>query len=723
MPYIIRKRDDVYCVYKEGSDGEPTGEALGCHETREEAQAQLQALYAAEAKAAPSTAIKRLGDDRVGGYGVIWGDPQHTDLEGDYFTPESNFFMPARPLRVGERLPVSWPWLYDHAQSDLPDSVVKDGDARDYVLGTIDSVTVDDIGLWIEGQVAAHNEWAAYVLNLIEEGILHWSSGSVPHLVKREEDGWLKNWPIVEMSATPTPAEPRHTRLVLKHYVRDELPREDAPGEGARRPDGSPGLAIEDNTTGQENNTMGKKLTLKNETALAVIRAYAQAERETILDAVKEVEGENMISAALRPLAEQLAELAGVSVDEALAELVAFVANNVAEPEPEPEPAPEGEPGPGESVPVLLSTQIDTLVEERVSKALRELLPDAPDGGLLTKKNVNVNLNRDEDKPLTLGRWIKAVVDHRYDILERYHKRIKASHKALGIDPDTAGGYLVPVEQSNQVIELLRGTSVVLPLCRQLPLNRATLSIPTQADGSTAYWLGENEQITASQPSFGQKQLVAKKLAVMVKISNELLEDSDPDIDALIREDIARTAALEVDRVILEGSGAAGEPQGVLYSGVTTTALNAAPTYADLSEAVSRVEMEDVLPDPRWAWVFNPREKNTLRQLEDTAGNLIFAGPGPYQQALGGPTPSTLLDYPWHTTTQIAVDGSSETRMYFGQWNDVVVGMRKSLEIMASKEAGTAFEDDQTWVRAIMRLDVVLRHPESIEVLTDVQAS
>jgi HK97 family phage major capsid protein len=709
MPYIIRKQDGEYCVYKEGADGEPVGETLGCHETRQEALEQVRVLYASEAKAAPATTIKRLDGNRVGGYGVVWGDPERTDLEGDYFTPHSNFFMPPRQLQPGERVKVHWPMLYNHAQSELPRSQVKDGDARDYLIGTIDQVLMDDVGLWVEGQIEAHNDWVERVLDLVKRGVLHWSSGSVPHMVRREADGWLKCWPIVEMSATPTPAEPRHTGLVLKHYARPAQ-REAAPVQGARVLEGEAGLSLEPKATTGDNT-----MKLTPEQARTFIRAYAEAERDTIAAAVKQAEGSNMIAEALRPLAEQLAEMAGVSVEVALAELVAFVASHVA---PQEEAAPEEEAAMAEQA--TLSVQLDKLVQESVAKALRELLPAEPRGGALAGKRVNLNLSRD-DRPLTLGRWIKAVAERRYDVLEREHQRIKAEHKALGIDPDTAGGYLVPVEQSNQVIELLRADSVVLPLCRQLPLNRPTLTIPTQTGGATAYWVGENSTITASEPTFGQITLIAKKLGILVKLSNELLEDSDPAIDALIREDIARVAALEIDRVILEGSGLGGEPRGILYSGATTTPLNAKPTYAALSAAVYRVEAENVMPEPRWAWVFNPREKATLRQLEDTAGNLIFAGPGPAQQALGGAPPSTLLDYPWYTTTQIAIDGTNETRMYFGQWNDVIVGMRKSLEIMASNQAGTAFADDQTWIRAILRMDVALRHPESIEVLTDVQ--
>lgn len=54
MPYEIRKVEDEYCVYKKTG-----GESLGCHPTREEAQKQIAAIYANEAK---SYVIKSDGD-------------------------------------------------------------------------------------------------------------------------------------------------------------------------------------------------------------------------------------------------------------------------------------------------------------------------------------------------------------------------------------------------------------------------------------------------------------------------------------------------------------------------------------------------------------------------------------------------------------------------------------------------------------------------------------
>lgn len=48
MPYTISKRDDEWCVYKKGEDGEPSGETLGCHDTEEKAVAQIGAIESSE---------------------------------------------------------------------------------------------------------------------------------------------------------------------------------------------------------------------------------------------------------------------------------------------------------------------------------------------------------------------------------------------------------------------------------------------------------------------------------------------------------------------------------------------------------------------------------------------------------------------------------------------------------------------------------------------------
>lgn len=158
----------------------------------------------------PTTAVKMLDEEtgRIGGYLNIWGDSQHKDLtpytnadgsKGEYFTPQTNFELDWFPVR---------PILFHHGL---------DGAIKTSTIGTIDTLTPDDVGLWAEGQIKARNayvrKYADKAKELVKEGKLSWSSGAVSHLVQRARDGRLDRWPLIEGSLTATPMEPRLTEV------------------------------------------------------------------------------------------------------------------------------------------------------------------------------------------------------------------------------------------------------------------------------------------------------------------------------------------------------------------------------------------------------------------------------------------------------------------------------------------------------------------------------
>jgi len=125
---------------------------------------------------------------RVGGYGVVFGGE---DLEGETFSKDTDFWL--------DRLTRTPPVLYQHG---------KDAKAQKSVIGAATVEDPDDIGLWVEAQIDLANKYAAAIRELAQKGVLGWSSGTAGHLAERDGKV-IKSWPIVEMSLTPTPAEPR----------------------------------------------------------------------------------------------------------------------------------------------------------------------------------------------------------------------------------------------------------------------------------------------------------------------------------------------------------------------------------------------------------------------------------------------------------------------------------------------------------------------------------
>jgi HK97 family phage prohead protease len=144
------------------------------------------------------TELKILEDSgtvfTVGGYGVVFGGQ---DITGDRFTDATDFWL--------DRITATPPVLYQHGQNDT---------LKRTVVGRVTSTQPDDIGLWVEAQITAAKKYADAIRTLISKGVLGWSSGSVPHLVQRVKSATagvaeITSWPIVELSLTPTPAEPR----------------------------------------------------------------------------------------------------------------------------------------------------------------------------------------------------------------------------------------------------------------------------------------------------------------------------------------------------------------------------------------------------------------------------------------------------------------------------------------------------------------------------------
>jgi len=146
------------------------------------------------------SAVKALGEGRVGGYLVIFSGPDAPDLEGDYFTKETNFF-----IEQGDKKPI----LYRHGKHKT---------IKDRVLGRA-TLTIDDVGVFVEGELLLRDKYEKAIYMLAEEGKLGWSSGSMLHLSKSRPRGKsmeITSWGIGEATLSPMPAEPRASAYPIK---------------------------------------------------------------------------------------------------------------------------------------------------------------------------------------------------------------------------------------------------------------------------------------------------------------------------------------------------------------------------------------------------------------------------------------------------------------------------------------------------------------------------
>jgi HK97 family phage major capsid protein len=199
----------------------------------------------------------------------------------------------------------------------------------------------------------------------------------------------------------------------------------------------------------------------------------------------------------------------------------------------------------------------------------------------------------------------------------------------------------------------------------------------------------------------------ARTLPVLLKLSVELSEDS-ANIDQMIERELAGQLASALDRAALLGSGTPPEPKGLVnQAGVDVSELGAAWDYDSLIDMAAAVASKNHTPNAR---IYNSSAAAALAKLRSVPT-------GEYLRQ-----PAYLDPVVPHITNMIGFDGASpdSTTVFVGDFTQLLIGIRSSFTLEVSRVAGDAFSTLQTWVRAYLRADVQVAHPEAFVVRTNV---
>ena len=177
--------------------------------------------------------------------------------------------------------------------------------------------------------------------------------------------------------------------------------------------------------------------------------------------------------------------------------------------------------------------------------------------------------------------------------LECPHTPYGGEQRVATIVDNTTGGFLVPDPLQNSIITLQDEYGVARRLCRRVPMTADTIRLPIDKTGLSATWTGETTTLTATDPALTQSTLVAKPLSVLVRVSNDLMEDSIIDLAEWVATSSARALAEGEDDSFINGD-ATSSYGGVYalqrleaneaYQGVYTAASAAnVDTYAEVA--------------------------------------------------------------------------------------------------------------------------------------------
>lgn len=254
---------------------------------------------------------------------------------------------------------------------------------------------------------------------------------------------------------------------------------------------------------------------------------------------------------------------------------------------------------------------------------------------------------------------------------------------SVGVSAD--GGYTVPDEFADSIVEGLKEENVIRRLATTINTNSGTFKIPTAGDEAQATWVDESGAYTQTDVSFGQVTLSHHKLGAVIKATEELLNDSAFDMEDYIRRALIRSIGVGEEEAFINGTGVSPQtdrPTGVIAGASGNLTLGTAGTI----KADDIINLIYSLAAPyrkKAVFLTNDAILATIRKLKD--GNGVYM----WQPALTQGEPDRLMGYPIETSPQYPTIGATAgtyVPMLFGDFSWYYIAQRKAMSIKVLNE-------------------------------------
>lgn len=328
------------------------------------------------------------------------------------------------------------------------------------------------------------------------------------------------------------------------------------------------------------------------------------------------------------------------------------------------------------------------------------------------KKPVNQPLTGKPMSGRTIERIGRASDEYRTSFWDMMRSKapLPSVVNALQEGTDSEGGYLVPDEYERTLVEALEEENMFRQLAKVIRTSSGDRKIPVVATKGTASWIDEEGAYTESDDFFGQVSIGAYKVGTMIKVSEELLNDSVFDLESYIAKEFARRIGAKEEEAFFTGDGS-GKPLGILAAtGGAETGVTAAS-----STAVTADELMDLfysLKSPyrkKAVWVLNDSTIKAVRKLKDSTGQYLW------QPSLVAGTPDTLLGRPMKTSAYMPVIAAGAKTIAFGDFSYYWIADRQGRSFKRLNELYAA--NGQVGFLGFQRVDGKLVLSEAVKVL------
>ena len=331
---------------------------------------------------------------------------------------------------------------------------------------------------------------------------------------------------------------------------------------------------------------------------------------------------------------------------------------------------------------------------------------------------------RDDKKPARGAYMPNEILNRKMPVDDQV--RAALMQRGIQVGTDTAGGYLVGSgAQGASFIEYLHNAMMVKTLgAVVLPGLVGDFEVSKLTGGVQYYMVGEDDDVTENNPTFGLVTMKPKTVGALSKLSRKSLLQTSPAVEAITMAEHATSLALGMDYYALHGAGHTSQPVGLASTpGIGSEAMGAdggALSYDAMVDLEGDVVISNAAK-PRMASLTTGAVRREMRQTMEHATAPIAKW---VWSTTADPLVGEMAGYPAYVSEQVSHtltkgnSGAVCSALFFGDWTQLWIGEWGSVDVNVDKS--TYSSSGALKIVTLQDYDVAVRHPESFAIILDI---
>lgn len=280
--------------------------------------------------------------------------------------------------------------------------------------------------------------------------------------------------------------------------------------------------------------------------------------------------------------------------------------------------------------------------------------------------------------------------------------------KVLSEGTNADGGFTVPQDFYGVLLQEITEKALMRPLVTVVPMKTNTLTLSMIDHGPEVYWTAEGVAKTTTTADFSQPSITAYKMAAIIYLTDELIDDSAFDLVNVLISRFADRIATEEDKVITNGNGTT-QPDGI-FNDTNVSTRNCTAAGLTFDDIINLIYDLPVKFRANAKFLIHPNIVRELRLIKDADNRYMWQDP------VSAGQPATLHGYQvienyWCPINEIA----------FGDYKEAYwLGDRQRMTVKITNDSETTFVQDKTAIRVVERIGGDVVFPNAIRVLTNI---